>query len=76
MLWADYHYIVQLIRAVFAKHTGLVPPPPVLPIPAQDHGTIMLKRGVALLDSLSQLSHPAEGVPAQKPDIMEQYGQA
>ncbi|KAK9798887.1 hypothetical protein WJX73_001279 [Symbiochloris irregularis] len=66
----------DLIRAVFAKHSGLVPPAPQLPIPAQSHPKITLKWSVPLLGALDKLSHPKKGISAKRPDTMEQYGQA
>jgi beta-galactosidase len=65
----------QAIRGALMKHTGVTPPELPAPIPVKDYGEVALAQSALLLEQLAEL-FPGDGVEAEQPDIMEEYGQS
>ena len=65
---------VQLILDLFTKHSGSEPIDFPEPLPLDGYGKVSLSESVALLDALPTL-FSGDGIPAHKPDIMENYDQ-
>ena len=67
--------LAQLIRDLIADVTGAeppdAPPPPVL----RGYGPVALDEGALLLEELGAFV-PGDGIAADRPDIMEEYGQS
>ena len=66
---------VQAIRGALMEHTGVEPPELPEPIPVRDYGEVDLTQSALLLEQLSEL-FPGDGIEAEQPDIMEEYGQS
>ena len=67
--------LLQLIRDVIEKHTGVTPPElPKAPV-VEKYGRVALNESAVLLEQLSTL-FPGDGIATDYPDIMEEYGQS
>ena len=67
--------LLQLIREVIEKQTGVTPPKlPKAPAVAK-FGSVQLNESAVLLEQLSAL-FPGDGIATDYPDIMEEYGQS
>ena len=62
-----------MIRNLFAKHTGVQPPPIVPDVPSAAYGRAHLNQTALLADNLMHLSKP---VSVDYPAHMEEYQQA
>lgn len=67
-------FFLQALRDVIAAHTGVEPPPPPPRPDIASYGIVGLDESVPLLRALPELSSP-EGIYADLPDTMEEYGQ-
>ena len=62
----------QMIRDVFAKHSGKAPPAPPADVPSKAYGAVSLNETALLADNLGVLAKP---VASELPSIMEDYAQ-
>lgn len=69
------HACAQAIRGAIMEHTGVEPPELPDPIPVKDYGEVVLSQSALLLEQLGEL-FPGDGIEAERPDIMEEYGQS
>ncbi len=67
-----------MVRGAILKHTG-ASAKDLTPIPADpvivSYGDVDMKESVGIFKALNTL-YPGDGITAQYPDIMEEYGQA
>ena len=71
----DIVALVQLIKDLIEKQTGVTPPKlPKTPAVAK-YGKVILNESALLMEQLNTL-FPGDGIATDYPDIMEEYGQS
>ena len=67
--------LMQLIRDLIEKQTGVKPPKLPKTPAVESYGKVSLNESATLLKQLSTL-FPGDGIATDYPDIMEEYGQS